>query len=219
MSAARTAPAAPCSCRPARSANPVDAVESRSDPSEPTAPRSPLSAHETVAAAPVDPAAVAAFSAFYRMFVPTLVAFLIYQGARPADAAEIVQDTMTKAFQSWEQINHPQAWARRVASRGYARRIASIIEDPVEAPPEQRVPLLRTDTDADTLIERHEVLRLLALLPSRQRQVMAWTFDGYHPTDIAEELGMSSDAVRGSLFKARRALAAHLAAGKEADPQ
>lgn len=169
--------------------------------------------------APVDSATVEAFSAFYRAFAPTLVAFLIYQGARPADAAEIVQDTMAKAFQSWERIDHPQAWARRVASRGYARRIASILEDPVEAPPEQRVPLLRADTDPNTLIERHEVLRLLALLPSRQRQVMAWTFDGYNPTEIAEELGMSADAVRASLFKARRTLALHLAAGKEANPQ
>lgn len=32
---------------------------------------------------------------------------------------------------------------------------------------------------------------------------MAWTFDGYTPAEIAEELGLSSATVRGSLRKAR----------------
>lgn len=166
-----------------------------------------------------DTVMAAAFSAFYRASTEKLVAFLMWQGARPADAIEIAQDTMAAAYRSWDHIAHPRAWVRRVASRGYARRIASLEEDLVETPPEQRTPLLRADSDPDVLIERHEVLRLLALLPSRQRQIMAWTFDDYSPAEIAQELGMPSDAVRSSLRKARRTLAGHLATGKEANPQ
>lgn len=60
--------------------------------------------------------------------------------------------------------------------------------------------------------QRHEVLRVLDLLPLRQRQVMAWTLDGYPPAQIADELGITAEAVRSSLRKARRTLAAYLRA-------
>ncbi|MFJ6199127.1 sigma factor-like helix-turn-helix DNA-binding protein [Micromonospora sp. NPDC092111] len=36
---------------------------------------------------------------------------------------------------------------------------------------------------------------------------MAWTFDGYRPQEIADELDISPEAVRASLKLARRALA------------
>lgn len=39
---------------------------------------------------------------------------------------------------------------------------------------------------------------------------MAWTFDGYQPQEIADELDIRPDAVRASLKLARRALAEEL---------
>ena len=39
---------------------------------------------------------------------------------------------------------------------------------------------------------------------------MAWTLDGYTPAQIANELGITAEAVRSSLKKARRTLAAYL---------
>jgi RNA polymerase sigma-70 factor (ECF subfamily) len=194
-------------------------MESRSDPPEPAAARG-LGPAPAAGAGRRDARSaqqVAAFSDFYRAFVPTLVAFLVWQGARLADAADIAQDTMAEAYRAWHRIDRPEAWARRVASRAYARRIASIEEDPVDAVPDARSPLLPNDADPEAFIGRHEVLHLLTLLPPRQRQVMAWTFDGHSPTEIAEELTMTPGAVRASLSKARRALAAHLAAAKEAE--
>lgn len=153
---------------------------------------------------------VTEFSAFYRRFVPTLVGFLIWQGVQQADAVEIAQDTMAAAFQSWRGIDHPEAWTRRVASRAYARRIADLAEDPVAEVPEAHSPLLGNPSDLDAVIGRHEVLRLLKLLPPRQRQVTAWAVDGYAPAEIAQELKMEPDAVRSSLYKARRRLARHI---------
>ena len=157
---------------------------------------------------PDPPDTDAAFSAFYREFVPTLVAFLVWQGARLPDAADIAQDTMIKAYKGWSEIHQPKAWARRVASRELARRIAEI-EDPCPNPPE-RSPLLRTPTNVEAWEQQHEVLRLLDQLPSRQRQVLAWTLDGYPPEEIAKELGITPEAVRSSRWKARRALAKYL---------
>lgn len=157
---------------------------------------------------PDSPGTDAAFIAFYRRFVPTLVAFLVWQGARLDVAADIAQDTMIKAYQRWSEIHHPESWARRVASRAFARHIARV-PDPSPDPPEHSS-LLPTPTNVQEWEQRHEVLRLLARLPPRQRQVLAWTLDGYTPAEIAEELGITPEAVRASLMKARRALAEDL---------
>lgn len=157
------------------------------------------------------PAVDVAFSAFYRRFVPTLVGFLVWQGARLPDAADLAQVTMSEAYRSWSTIREPEAWARRVASRALARHIARVEEDPVEEIPEHSS-LLRSLTNVTAWEQQHEVLRLLDLLPPRQRQVMAWTLEGYAPAEIAQELKIESEAVRSSLSKARKALAQHLSA-------
>lgn len=156
------------------------------------------------------------FSGFYRSFVPTLVAFLIWQGARLSDAADIAQDTMMKAYERWPTLQHPKAWARTVSARALARRIASIEEVPRDDLAEHIV-LLPSSVTIETWEQRHEVLRMLELLSPRQRQVMAWTLDGYTPTEIATELQITADAVRANLLKARRALATYLnhEAGKD----
>jgi RNA polymerase sigma-70 factor (ECF subfamily) len=71
-------------------------------------------------------------------------------------------------------------------------------------------PLIAPGTDLDAFEQRHTVMRLLDLLPARQRQVMAWTYDGATPAEIADSLKISSDAVRSNLRKARIALRGHL---------
>jgi RNA polymerase sigma factor (sigma-70 family) len=152
---------------------------------------------------------VAAFSEFYRSFVPTLVAFLVWQGARLPDATDIAQETMVKVYQRWSEIRQPQAWARTAASHELVRRVARVREDPVEQVPEPNS-LLPPSFDVEKWELRHEILSGLRALPPRQRQVMAWTLDGYTPTEIADLLEITPEAVRANLMKARRALAAHL---------
>lgn len=145
------------------------------------------------------------FATFYKTFTPTLVAFLRWQGVPLRDAADLAQETMTQAYRNWLKIRHPKAWVRRVASRLWARRLAESIEDSVADVPEPI--LLREVTDVTEWEQRHDVLQILDQLPSRQRQVLAWSLDGYTPSEIAEELRMTPEAVRASLYKARRALA------------
>ncbi|WBB80732.1 RNA polymerase sigma factor [Micromonospora sp. WMMD882] len=151
-------------------------------------------------------ATVAEFSAFYRDQVGRLVAFLVWQGASVADAAEVAQETMRRAFERWDAIHAPGPWTRRVASREYARRMATLVELPTDDLAD-RTPLLRAPASEIADWEaRQEELRLLGRLPARQRQVMAWTLEGYQPTEIAAQLRMTPEAVRSSLRKARRAL-------------
>lgn len=153
------------------------------------------------------------FAEFYRGTVKELVGFLILQGARLGEAADIAHDTLTATYRRWNSIDHPRAWSYRVASRALIRRIASV-EDPSDDLPESN-PLLRT-TEIDIWEQQQDVLNLLRVLPARQRQVMAWTTYGYTPAEIARELNIAPSAVRANLLKARRALVAHIR-GKDAD--
>lgn len=149
------------------------------------------------------------FSAFYRNVVPRLVGFLANQGATVAVATEIAQDTMVKAYQRWAEIDRPQAWVHTVASRALVRRIADIREDPVEQVPESTSLLPHPDAVAEWEV-KHDMLRILRNLPPRQRQVLAWTLNGYTPSEIAKELRMTPNAVSASLRKARRAVTRHI---------
>jgi RNA polymerase sigma factor (sigma-70 family) len=151
------------------------------------------------------------FATFYRRTVKELVGFLVLQGAQLVDAADIAQDTLSAAYQRWHTIDHPRAWSYRVASRALIRKLATV-EDPADEPPEPS-PLLRA-TNIEYWEQQQDIVHVLALLPPRQRQVMAWTLYGYTPKEIAEELGIEPTAVRANLMKARRALVAHLT-GKE----
>ncbi|MFB6642941.1 sigma-70 family RNA polymerase sigma factor [Streptomyces chartreusis] len=150
------------------------------------------------------------FEAFYREFTPKLVGFLIRQGARLTIAAEIAQETMLTAFRKWAEISNPHAWARRVASRALIRHLSRADAELCEEVPEPSA-LLASPGAAAEWEQQQDLLRLLADLPPRQRQIMAWKYDGHSPAEIAEELGISAETVRASLLKARRVLATRLA--------
>ncbi|MFC4859384.1 RNA polymerase sigma factor [Actinophytocola glycyrrhizae] len=156
-----------------------------------------------------------AFAEFYSQFMPSLVRFLCWQGAPVADATDIAQETMFQLYRHWSSVREPAAWARQVASRRWGRHIA-------DGPREQLVDdaalqrgsasSLLTSSDIRAIEQRYDVLRLLDKLPPRQRQVLAWTYEGYTPTEIAEELQLTPEAVRANLYKARRAVVAHMRA-------
>jgi RNA polymerase sigma factor (sigma-70 family) len=147
------------------------------------------------------------FEAFYRATVSPLTGFLVVQGATVAQAADIVQDTLTTAYQRWHDITHPRAWAYRVASRNFVRRRLDHSEIPVDPPPHP--PLLQAG-DFEHWEQRQDLVQALARLPERQRQVMAWSLYEYTPTEIAEELRIEPGTVRQHLYLARRALSTQL---------
>jgi DNA-directed RNA polymerase specialized sigma24 family protein len=101
-----------------------------------------------------------------------------------------------------------------VASRALVRTITAVEEDLVEQVPEPTSLLARPDAIAEWE-GRYDALPLLKSLPPRQRQVLAWTLAGYTPSDIADQLGLPAETVRGNLAKARRAAAAYLKAREE----
>jgi RNA polymerase sigma factor (sigma-70 family) len=155
------------------------------------------------------------FADFYRRFVPKLVGFLVWMGAPLNVAADMSQETMVKAYLRWRKIEYPEQWARKVASRELVRWFSRVDEESVVDIPETASALL---PDSDGLADwesKHEILQILKLLPPRQRQVLAWTVDGYSPTEIAGMLDIEPTAVRANLMKARRSVALHITARQE----
>jgi RNA polymerase sigma factor (sigma-70 family) len=185
-----------------------DSVEPSETPHPPvhaaTSP-SPHVSEADDAPAAEDHAPIELFTMFYNQSVPRLMAFLVWQGASVPDAADCVHEAMIRAYRRWSTIDQRHAWCRRVASRLYARRLASL-EEPIADTETAGSPLVAANTDLDSFEQRHHVLPVLEQLPLRQRQLMAWTYDGCTPTEIAKELKITPEAVRSSLKKARTAL-------------
>jgi RNA polymerase sigma factor (sigma-70 family) len=78
-------------------------------------------------------------------------------------------------------------------------------ETSVEDVPDLQGPLSAAG-EVELRDEVHSVMAALADLPPKQRQVMAWTIDGFSPAEIARELDVDPATVRQSLAKARKNL-------------
>jgi RNA polymerase sigma factor (sigma-70 family) len=163
---------------------------------------------------PLSPEDEEAFSRFYRAYFARLTAYLVYQGASVHIAAELVQETMLKAFRKWHEIRSPGSWAYKVAYQAFVRHATRVEEEPVEKVSEPTAVLHRPG-EAEVWLQKQEIVRALEILPPRQRQVLALTLDGWKPAEIAQLLGIEGTAVRSNLLKARRAVADYLAGREE----
>lgn len=139
------------------------------------------------------------FATVYRVEMPTLTRFVMKHGASPQEAADAAQEAFAQAYTSWDRIHHPSRWLRKVATRLYFRH--RFCEDlPGDLPDSQVLVNFELST------EERLVYEALYELPLRQRQVMAWHYDGYSAQEIAEELGIGEAAVRQNLCRARAKL-------------
>jgi RNA polymerase sigma factor (sigma-70 family) len=91
-----------------------------------------------------------------------------------------------------------------VAGRIFYRDLA-VRETPVDSVPDTSSPLSAA-SEAELHDEARVVLAALADLPPKQRQVMAWSIDGFSPAEIAGELDVDPATVRQNLAKARKNL-------------
>lgn len=167
--------------------------------------------------APADPVADQTardteFSLFYETEVPRLVAFLAHHGSPLSLAADIAQEAMLEAYQFWDSLYAPRAWVRKVAVRRWWAVNGQHRSEQLHAEPPEPSGLLDSD-EATRIEQRHEVLARLRRLPPAQREVMAWTYDGYRPTEIADLLGKEPATVRSALRQARATLQAETESG------
>ncbi len=158
------------------------------------------------------------FAKFYMGEMPKLVAFTMRLGADLSEANDIAQQAFVNAYPKWLEIAHPGAYLRTIASRDFIRRNYSTIrETPVaELPDTAAMPDLSV-SKVEFRDQEVRVFQAIKALPSRQRQVIAWTLDGFTPAEISRILDIPAGAVRGSLLKARRELRIRLSIGQGGD--
>jgi RNA polymerase sigma factor (sigma-70 family) len=147
-----------------------------------------------------------AFEVFFADDFPRLVGFLITMGYGSGLAQECAAEAMLKAHERWLDLDQPRAWVRKVASR-MALQEGTRDVDGVRRAVEGGWAQATLSPDPTRIVEaRLQREELLKGLPDRQREVMAWTFDGFEPTEIADALGLPPETVRSNLRHAREKL-------------
>jgi RNA polymerase sigma factor (sigma-70 family) len=149
--------------------------------------------------------------AFYEREMPRLVLFVtIGTGLDAHAAADVAQAAFEKALPRWPTLRNPRAWLYRVAHHEALARCEAVRREvPVDAVPD-RPDQLSAAMVAELRAEQREVMAQLQGLPPKQRQIMTWTLAGFGDAEIADGLGLSTDAVKQSRYYARRNLAKRL---------
>jgi RNA polymerase sigma-70 factor (ECF subfamily) len=128
-----------------------------------------------------------------------LVRFIIKHGVNENDAFDAAQQAFEEAFRTRHPIHSPRAWLRKVAIRSLRSRTEEELPTDFDPP---TVGPTALELSEDTMA----VLDAIRKLPKQQRQVVAWRYDGFTPSEIAEALSMSGEAVRQALHRARQTL-------------
>ena len=149
--------------------------------------------------------------AFYEREMPRLVLFVtVGTGLDIHAAADVAHDAFEKALPRWPALRNPRAWLYRVAQREALARCEAVRREvPVDVVPD-RPDQMSAAVAAELRAEQREVMAHLRGLPPKQRQVMTWTLAGFGDAEIADALGLSTDAVKQSRYYARRNLAKRL---------
>jgi len=146
------------------------------------------------------------FDEFFLDDFPRLIGFVCSLGFPPALAEDAAAEAMYKARERWDRLEQPRPWVRTTAKHHAQRQLIRDIDGVRRAvqggwlpSPEGHNPM--------GLVEA-QLLRdeLLGELPDRQREVMAWTFDGFEPAEIAQQMNESPETVRSNLRHAREKL-------------
>jgi RNA polymerase sigma factor (sigma-70 family) len=146
------------------------------------------------------------YAAFYRReFAPVARSCFLVLHDR-ARAEEVAQDAFVELFVRWSKISRyerPDAWVRRVALRIAVR---TLHRDRLRETLSLRVTSGPKPEPADL-----DVLRLVRMLPPRQRAVVALYYYEDRPiAEVGDLLGLSANAVKVTLHRARRTLGASL---------
>jgi DNA-directed RNA polymerase specialized sigma24 family protein len=156
------------------------------------------------------------YEEFFRNERAVLVRFVLKLGAIWEEANDAAQEAMIAALVRWDAITNPRAWVRVVAERKFVQQKVRLDrgEELAARPGWGTVAIYTLSTENQ---EAQEVLAMIGRLPISQRRVMAWTYDGYRPTEIADILGYDAATVRSNLRHARQQLIAWLDARKDAE--
>jgi RNA polymerase sigma factor (sigma-70 family) len=152
---------------------------------------------------------------FFREHYRDLVATAMYVGAtkeQAEDAATAAVEEMLRpdpdspGHRAWDRIDDPLRWARKAV-------ISHFLKEKTRGPGRIRDRLVEkgavTAEGSDELSlweDSHWVTQMLESLTRKQREVMTLVINGFSPTQIADLLGRSREAVWQNLLGARTRL-------------
>ena len=154
-------------------------------------------ASSTAAAGPVPD-----FDTFFAIEYRRLFEVLYLLARDRAEAEDLAQEAMARAFERWSGIRDPVRYVYRTAfnlNRTVRRRLAVAVR--------KRGELLPPAADVDAVDRRLDALDALASLPATQRAaVVLVDWAGMTAEEAAGILGIQAVSVRGRLHRARAAL-------------
>ncbi|MFC7528721.1 RNA polymerase sigma factor [Actinoplanes sp. GCM10030250] len=152
------------------------------------------------------------FESFYQESFAGVVGLLLRLGADPHEAEDATQTAMIALMSRWDSVHDPAPWVRVVAKNTWLRSVsrargtipAGSAADVAETVPSDAAE--NPETRHSSSLEQRAALGLLRTLPLAQREVLALTFDGLQPSEIAAVTGKPAKIVRSNLTHARRRL-------------
>jgi RNA polymerase sigma-70 factor (ECF subfamily) len=156
----------------------------------------------------------APYDEFFRANFRLIVKVVMEYGARIDEAEDAAAQAAVEVFARWAEVRDPLAYAMKAALNSFYRSRQREGESHRRA---VRALLLSPGPDHDAVLvtgqERSRVVGLLSALPTAQREVMAYTVDGFSPTEMAAMLGKTPEAVRANLRHARKRLSQQINEG------
>lgn len=163
----------------------------------------------------------AAFGKYVLPEVDVLLRVALTLTAQPADAEDLVQDTLLRAYRAIDRFDgrHPRAWLltimRRAEMNRHRRRRPHLLDDP-DADLERLAVADPGATPEEVVVGESfdEVVdAAFSALPDKHRQVVRLVdVDGLTYAEAAELLGMPEGTVMSRLHRARKRIRTRLAA-------
>jgi RNA polymerase sigma-70 factor (ECF subfamily) len=145
---------------------------------------------------------------FFRRHYRDLIKITMFVGANEEQAKDAVAGALVAVVRSWDRIDDPLRWATRAA-------INHFYKEKTRGPERLRSRLMEKgagtaegadDHQMSVWEDRQWVNQMLASLTPKQAAVMTLLIQGFTPTEIADLLGRTPEAVRQNLLQARRRL-------------
>ena len=160
--------------------------------------------------------------ALLEAWLPRIRRWALIAAGDPVLAEDGVQEALIRIVRHLSRVDPTRPlgpWLKTITVRACRtehtreRRHLHEVESDEEAPTE---PTSGPDQRLDLHRARAQVVAAFSGLSPRQRELVDLVdLQGFTPTEVASQLGLSPGAVRGQLFQARRALRAHLASHHE----
>ncbi len=157
----------------------------------------------------LDPAGRDSFETFFRAHYPSVVRALVVVCGSEPEAEELAQEAFARALERWERVRameSPVGYVYRTAFNVNRNRLRHLAR-----PLRHRVAHVPENDPASEVETRSELRRVLASLPSSQREALVlveWL--GLDAEEAGRVLGIEAASVRGRIHRARRTINEHL---------